>query len=398
MNKLNYLLLSAAAVAALPACQPTEEIPPPEHATAPVIQQASVIGQGYEFAGNGKVHDTEGQEELYELAALEDFSADLLNEELVSGLKRQLRVIKYFKKRNKEQFGELKVTYHELEATIQLLLNQYEAGHHTLPSNIAAHRIKGEDGLGNVHFTGYFTPVLKVSRQKDDVYKYPLYTRPKKWKGKLPTRAQIDGEGALAEMGLELAYAKNLVDIYFMQVQGSGIVEFEDGSSQLFAHDGSNSHPYSSIGHYMVEQGYTTPDRVSLKSIRKFFERQPELLEKILFINKSYIFFTPSNSGPKGAGLAELSPNYSIAVDTRYIPMGSCLLAKVPIINKRNQVIRHEYRLLMAQDIGGAIKGPGHVDLYTGVGYKGQRMASALHHYGSLWLLLPEQKQQLAVR
>ena len=113
------------------------------------------------------------------------------------------------------------------------------------------------------------------------------------------------------------------------------------------------------------------------------------MIDSVLFANPSYVFFEPAQSRPKGAGLVPLTSMHSIAVDTRYIPLGSVLLATVPVINKRNQVIRHEYKLLVAQDVGGAIKGPGHVDLYTGIGTAARRKASALHHYGKLWLLLP---------
>ena len=97
-----------------------------------------------------------------------------------------------------------------------------------------------------------------------------------------------------------------------------------------------------------------------------------------------------------GAGLVQLLAEYSIAVDKRFIPLGSCLLARVPII-ERNKVTHHEYRLLLAQDIGGAIKGPGRIDLYTGIGEQARRKASALHHYGNLWLLLPKDNEPLAM-
>jgi len=113
-----------------------------------------------------------------------------------------------------------------------------------------------------------------------------------------------------------------------------------------------------------------------------------------LFANPNYIFFKPSKNKPKGAGHVPLTAKYSIAVDRKYIPLGSCLLAQIPIIGENKKFSHYEFRFLIAQDIGGAINGPGHVDLYQGIGKIGQKNASALHHYGKLWLLLP--KEELA--
>ncbi|MFT5386273.1 MAG: membrane-bound lytic murein transglycosylase A, partial [Saprospiraceae bacterium] len=238
-----------------------------------------------------------------------------------------------------------------------------------------------------------YTPVLKVSKEKTIRFQYPFYARPSGKTASFPTRSQIDGEGVLLGKELELAYAENLADIYFMQVQGSGVVQYPDGSREIFAYAGSNGHSYSSIGKYMIDKGHTTPAKVSLTWIKRFLAKNPDLEKEILFTNNSYIFFERAKyqKTPKGAGIVPLTTDYSIAVDPRYIPLGSCLLSAVPIINKKNKVVSHEYRLLVAQDKGGIIKGTGHVDLYCGVGVQGRKKASALHHYGKMWLLLPKE-------
>ena len=396
MNKLLNGLLFVAAIPAIYLIQSSD--------TSDSLPSIEVVksslpapGEGYEFRNNGKTKSDSLLKELYTPVSLAELQEeDLFTKDVIKGLKKQLKVIRNYRKRNKKNYGSLDVDYKLLETSIHDLLEFAETEGAPFQEHFNAFQIKGEDGKGNVRFTGYFTPVLSVSDKQGPVYKYPIYTRPSRWSGKLPSRQEIDGDKILAGMGLEIAYAKNLVDIYFMQVQGSGIVQFEDGRKQLFSHNGSNGHSYASIGKYMVEHGYTTPDKVSLKSIRKFFDRNPDLLSEILFQNPSYIFFSPSNSNPIGSAMVPLTPNYSIAVDTRYIPMGSFLLSKVPVVNKKNKVIRHEYRLLLAQDIGGAIKGPGHVDLYMGIGDRARRKASALHHYGNLWLLLSKPQPQLA--
>ncbi len=130
---------------------------------------------------------------------------------------------------------------------------------------------------------------------------------------------------------------------------------------------------------------------ISLESIRDWFLERPDFLSKTLNLNKSYSFFAISNEKPKGASNTELVAGHSIAVAPSYIPFGTILLAKVPILNEEGHLSRHEFRILAAQDRGGAINGPGHVDIYQGVGKDAERRASAMHHYGALWLILPAQ-------
>lgn len=350
----------------------------------------------FDFEGNGKSHSDQVLEDVYTETSLASFEFPTFSDPLVSGLKKQLKVLKYQKQKELKSLGAVTINTKKLEETVRELLTLKDLKQPDVSAKLSAYQLKGEDGKGNVFFTGYFTPVLKVSRKQTARYKYPLYARPKSGGKHLPTRAQIDGEGALNGKGLELAYAENLADIYFMQVQGSGVVQYRDGAQELFAYAGSNRHSYKSIGKYMIEKGYTTAAKVSLTWIKRYLNKHPDLMKEILFVNKSYIFFerTKYQKTPKGAGLVPLTTDYSIAVDPKFIPLGSCLLAAVPIIDKKNSVSRHEYRVLIAQDKGGAIKGPGHVDLYTGLGAKGQRKASALHHYGKMWLLLPHKQQE----
>ena len=396
MNNIRLSLLLIAVFMTLSQCH----FPPSHNAlgynTPEKPKNTPVVKTSFDFAGNGKSTSKKVLEEVYTATTLAKFDFPEINDQLVKGLKKQLKVLKHRKKIAINSFGEVDINAEKLEKTIRELLKMKNVESPDASQKLSAYQLKGEDGKGNVFFTGYFTPVLKVSKVKTERYKYPLYARPAKTAGKFPTRAQIDGsEKALAGKGLELAYTESLADIYFMQVQGSGVVQYTDGSQELFAYAGSNRHPYASIGKYMIEKGYTTPEKVSLTWIKRYLNEHPDTMEEILFVNQSYIFFERAKyqATPKGAGLVPLTTDYSIAVDSKYIPLGSCLLAAVPIINKKNKVIRHEYRLLIAQDKGGAIKGPGHVDLYSGVGIKGQRKASALHHYGRMWLLLPKSEE-----
>jgi peptidoglycan lytic transglycosylase A len=392
MNKLKLVLLVIAVFTTLSKCHfPTNHSPIYE---SEIDSHLPSVKASFDFKGNGKDHNAIVASDVYTEMSISNINFPEINNDLVSGLKQQLKVLKYRKDEEIKSFGEVDINTEKLEKTIQELLRMKDISIPNISKTLSAYQLKGEDDKGNVFFTGYFTPVLKVSHEKTNRFKYPFYARPSGSSSDFPTRAQIDGEGVLSGKGLELAYAEKLADIYFMQVQGSGVVQYPDGSREIFAYAGSNGHPYSSIGKYMIEKGFTTPEKVSLTWIKRFLHQNPEVEKEILFTNSSYIFFERAKyqATPKGAGLVPLTTDYSIAVDSRYIPLGSCLLAAVPIINKQNKVVNHEYRVLIAQDKGGAIKGTGHVDLYCGVGIEGRNKASALHHYGKLWLLLPKEE------
>ncbi len=395
MNKLIRLLPLAASFLFLSACHLSND-----HNLSKEISPAEVseqlLGSSLELRRNGKVQNTPELTNTYNADLFR--TTDVLPEmgvELIGGLENQRRLLEKRRKKSTYKAGNLTIEREQMMETVALLQKAASDPTFNFANHLNAYQLAGKDQKGNVNFTGYFTPVIKVRAQKDSQYKYPLYTRPLDWVGEMPTRAEIDGAEVLSGMGLELAYASNPVDVYFMQVQGSGIVEYPDGKQVLFSNNGQNGHRYRSIGRYMIENGFTTPQYVSINSIRKILGEHPEWMEEVLYSNPSYVFFRPLKARPSGAGQVPLTPGYSIAVDPKYIPVGSCLLAAVPIHDKKGNFTHHEYRVLLAQDTGGAINGPGHVDLYTGIGKQAKRDAGFTHHYGGLWLLLP--KEQLAL-
>ncbi len=389
MNKIILSLLSLAGVIASSCYQPPMD---KDLSSQSEMDKVSPFHIEHDFASNGKKQTAPLQSELYTPQAISAAHFPEITDPVLTALEQQKKLLKYKKRKTSQKVGNVVVTNEQLQKTADILLNAKDGDLAEVIHQLDAHKIHGEDQRGNVHFTGYYTPVLPVSSMQSKEFPYPIYTFPQDWQGDLPTRKEIDGDLVLKGRNLELAYAKSLIDIYIMQVQGSGIVEYENGQQKLFAFTGSNRKSYASIGKYMLKKGLTTPQHVSLQFIKKYLRENPEKAHEILFSNPSYVFFKPVDSNPKGAGLVPLTKLHSIAVDTRYIPMGSILLASIPIINDKNRVISHEYRLVVAQDIGGAIKGPGHVDLYTGIGYEGRRQAGRLHHYGNLWLLLPSQE------
>lgn len=351
-------------------------------------QTQNQLGHGYEFDGNGKDHQAERLYKLYTPSETPAVAVPV-NGATLTALQAQS---KWLSKRQDKSYSLEGVAFSnsDLKQAADLLQAHLAAGNKQLPPGISAYQIKGEDGLGNVHFTGYFTPIIRVRATPDATYKYPIYGFPADWEGPMPSREGIDGDQkALAGKGLELAWASSLLEIYYMHVQGSGYVEFEDGSRQMLHYGGKNGYSYKSIGKYLVTEGLIPAERISMQAITEWFEQNPELLKPVLFSNPSYTFFARGPKRPAGAISVPLEGGVSIAVDSKCIPLGACLLAAVPILDQYGNLLRHEYRVLVAQDRGAAIRGSGHVDLYQGIGLDGQRAASSMHHYGKIWLLLP---------
>lgn len=350
------------------------------------------LGHGYEFEGNGKrklpcfggtYRKENPPEQTIKLKNPADFKRALINQMPI--LQR-----KPYKRWNS---GPLSLSNQELYSMSSMLSNlPSQLNTSTLLNSFDSFLIRGEDGCGNTHFTAYFSPILKVKARPDNEYRYPLYRKPYRWPGgRKLTRYQIDQQGRLAGRGLELAYSNSLLANYFLQVQGSGLVEYLDtGEKVTMQFGGQNGYSYTSLGRFLVNNNFISADKISLNSIREFFDQHPDKLIPFVSKNRSYTFFKKSTSGPRGALSTEVVPLISIAVDRKYIPLGSVLLAEIPQLDEAGKVKSHKLTLLVAQDVGGAIRGTGHVDLYMGAGSKAQEMASNMHHYGRLWLLTPK--------
>ncbi len=347
----------------------------------------------------GKVHNAHLQSEVFMKTDWKELGFPKFDEELELALRNQLRVLENSNFKDGQKVGNLRLTYGQLKETLEILLQRVKDDPGALSQYLNAYQAWGADRKGNTYFTGYFTPVMEVSSVPTEKYKYPIYAYPKGLaaEGKLPTRAEIDGEGALKGMGLELAYASNPLDIYIMQLQGSGYVKFVDtGVQRLFRYAGENRHPYRNIQRFFQYRDDIRIGNLSLSGINRYLKQNPGMIDSVLFFNPSYTFFTQSSGLVKGAGMVPLMEGISVAADDNYFPLGSVLLAAFPVI-ENGVVIRHEFKVLLPQDVGGAIRGAGHLDVYCGIGKKGQRKASSIHHYGQLWLLLPKDDTRVAL-
>ncbi len=281
-------------------------------------------------------------------------------------------------------FKRHKMTYQAIEEWLSAgadttQLNQY---------NLTGHQMKGVDNYGNVHFTGYYTPVLQARHTKQSEFRHPLYRMPIEIKQPLPSRASIYS-GALNERYI-IAYTNSLIDNFIMEVQGSGYIDYGNGQPLvLFEYGGQNSYAYRSIGKILIERGAIARKDMSLQMIQKWAATHSiEELRALLEQNPSFVFFHPTPfSSVKGASSVPLISKASVAADSRLIPPGTTLLTEVPLLNKEGRFTgKYEIQLTIALDVGGSIKGQ-HIDLYRGVGSDAGKSAGYYNHYGRAWVL-----------
>ena len=241
-------------------------------------------------------------------------------------------------------------------------------------------------------FTGYCEPELAGSLTPDAIHRYPIFAMPPDLPQDRPwlTRQQIEQSGALLGQGLELAWLDDPADVFFLQVQGSGRIKLPNGHVIRVGYAGKNHHPYSSIGAELVTRGIFTADLVSANAIRHWLRTNPDQIQGLFWTNPSYVFFqtitqVPADQGPLGAMNRSVTALRSIAVDPGVVPLG----APVWIEKAGNDPMN---RLMIAQDIGSAIKGAQRADIFYGTGASAGHTASRVRDPGRMIVLLPKTK------
>lgn len=289
-----------------------------------------------------------------------------------------------------------------------------EAARAFFERNFEPHRVdyQGPEGL----LTGYYEPVLEGARGRDDTYTVPLYRRPpdlvnlvgEAERGALadgltharktetgdvepfPTRAEIE-DGALKGQDLEFAWLADPVDAFLLHVQGSGRIRLPGRQCIRVTYDGKNGHPYTSIGRYLIDSGKMTSEGMSLDALKDWLAAHPDEAPGVLQRNKSFVFFrelgneTTAPLGALGSGLAE---GRSLAVDTGFHALGSPIYVLAPTLTPWDDG-RPFARLMVAQDVGSAIRGPERGDIYFGSGEEAGRRAGTTKHPGRFFVLLP---------
>ncbi len=241
-------------------------------------------------------------------------------------------------------------------------------------------------------FTGYFEPELTGAPTRGGPYQYPIYKMPPEARRNQPwySRRDILTSGVMDGRGLEIAWVDDPVELFFLQVQGSGRVRFPDGRTIRVGYGGANGHEYRSIGVELIRRGTYKSHQVSADVIKNWVRRNPADGTELLYHNPSYVFFrevseVPADKGPLGAMNRSITTLRSIAVDKRYTPLG----APVWVEKDGESPMR---RLMIAQDTGSAIKGAQRADIFMGTGDKAGKAAGKLKDPGRMVVFLPIQR------
>ena len=322
-------------------------------------------------------------------------------------------------------YGKLKYTATEVIASMELftdLLNEKDDRDKFLSQlDQQFHAFESPANYKNgVLFTGYYEPQFPGSLQQSAEYNIPVYHLPdsrhvlelgdfrkslvdrtivyRKEEGEvLPyfTRREIMEEGALDGEALEIAWMRDPVDLFFIQVQGSGTLILPSGGKVKIMYEGSNGRPYSSIGKLLIEEGKLTLEEVSLQSIRKYLNEYPEERDRILYHNESYIFFrleTNPENGPRGNINVPITALRSVATDSSIFPKGGLAYIATDVPSFDPNLNRIESKpfshFVLNQDTGGAIRGVDRVDLFWGNGHIAEKSAGSMRNFGKIYFLI----------
>ena len=274
-----------------------------------------------------------------------------------------------------------------------------------------AYAIVAPEGAAESQITGYYEPVIEGSRTRTARYSRPVFGLPEdlvvvdlaaqypelrgmRLRGRLNgrrlepyySRGEIDTQGASFGAPV-IAWIADPVELFFLQIQGSGQIQLDSGERVRVGFAEQNGHPYRSLGRHLVERGEMTLDQASMQNIKAWAAANPQRLQEALSHNASYVFFRelPSAGGPIGALGVPLEAGYSIAVDPRYVPLGApvFLATTYPLSPQPLE------RLVLAQDTGGAIRGAVRADFFWGTGAEAGTLAGRMRQPGRMWLLWP---------
>jgi len=286
-------------------------------------------------------------------------------------------------------------------------------------------RVVPPDNSGRMLVTGYYEPVLDGSLKQGGEYRWPIYPVPPdlllieldrfdrnkfhgaRLVGRLEknyvvpyySRSEIDGEKVLEkdrpgrQPARPLAWLRDPVDCFFLHVQGSGAIRLDNGGTLMrVGYAGANGWPYHSIGKDLIDSGAVSPGEMSLQAIRDYLRAHPQSRNEIMWKNGSYVFFKWVPQGPVGSLAVVLTAGRSIATDPGFHPRGApaFLVSEKPVYDSSGKILRWERfgRWVLNQDTGGAIKGPGRVDLFCGTGEAAEKIAGPMKQQGELYYLI----------
>ncbi|MCQ1574099.1 murein transglycosylase A [Neorhizobium galegae] len=266
--------------------------------------------------------------------------------------------------------------------------------------------------------TAFYEPEIEVSETRDTVWAHPFYYRPddlidldgssrpagldsgymfgRQTVGGIvpyPDRGEID-RGFLEGRGLEIAYAKSKVDVFFIHVQGAARLRYPDGSIRRITYAAKAGHPFSPIGKLLIDRGEIDPAKISMQSIRAWLARNPAKVDEVLWHNRSYIFFREADVsdpslGPVAAAKVPLIPGRSLAVDHQIHTFGFPFFIGSETLTHMDNG-KPFARLMLALDTGSAIVGPARGDIFTGSGFEAGELAGTVRNDADFYILIPK--------
>jgi membrane-bound lytic murein transglycosylase A len=351
------------------------------------------------------------------------FNDDMFFENLVPAISKSLEYLERVPEHREFRFGPDVYDTGHLKNSLMHFMDfvQKEPDGKNIDQFIAEnYRVYGSIGgkeTGKVLYTGYYEPTLYGSLYPSSKYPYPVYGPPEdlvtidlsafstkfegekirgRWTGKTLVpyygRREIDFEQVLAENLKPLVYVDNIVDLFFLHVQGSGRVNLEEGYPINLRYHNVNGRPYISIGKYLIETGKIEHSEMSMQKIKEYLQLNPEEIIEVLSKNPSYVFFEVGPKGPIGALGVGLTPGRSVAMDRKLYPDAALAFIETqkPLIGQDKKIIRwiDFSRFALNQDTGGAIKGTGRADLFWGNGEYAEISAGHMQHLGNLYFLV----------
>ncbi len=356
------------------------------------------------------------------------FADDMAYDGLIGGIEQSLSYLERLPAGASFQFGEDRYSAAHLIKSLRHFsrIVQRKPSMTHLKEAIAAdyrvYRSVGSNGRGRILYTGYYEPFLPGRLCPSEEFSVPVYALPedlttidlslfspdlegRKIIGRYTDRKvvpyddneQIAFRKTLIDRAKVLAWVRDPVDLFFLQIQGSGKL-FVDGYGPMNVHyHGTNGRPYRSIGRLLIEEGEIPRSRMSMQAIRDFLHRHPEEVQRVLAHNPSYVFFKIEKEGPLGNINVPLTPGRSLALDTRIFPKAApgFIETQMPLVDGDGVIQRWTTlrRFVLHQDTGGAIRGPGRADLFWGSGPYAAIAAGHTQHEGRLYLfvLKPEE-------
>jgi membrane-bound lytic murein transglycosylase A len=353
-----------------------------------------------------------------EWPVLED---DLEVDSLVAACQQSLAYLERVPSDRTYRFGDETFTAAELATAtrrvIEIVTTENDPAARTdrLRDEMRLMRSRGRDNHGEVLFTGYYEPLMPARKEAGEPFIHPVYALPddlltidladfgleidrKPLVGRVdgrrvvpyPDRDAIDFDDALTGKAGVIGYLSDLVDLFFLHVQGSGTLLFPSGEKVRAGYAGSNGRAYRSIGRLLLDEKVMTVEEMSMQAIKRWLADNPEEVRRVLAHNPSYVFFRalPTSGGPLGCYGLPVTAGRSIATDRRIFPapVVAYIVGTMPSASGDDVSFA---RFAVNQDTGGAIRGPGRVDIFFGAGDQAGELAGRTKHLGRLYFLLP---------